>query len=62
MHGRLVLFDIDGTLLDTKGAGMEALRRATLELHGQEGPELNLGGATDSGLVREILEAGEFHL
>ena len=57
MHGTLVLFDVDGTLLDTRGAGMAALRRAARELHGQESPELDLAGATDSGIVRGILEA-----
>ena len=51
MREKLVLFDIDGTLLDTAGAGLAALRRAARELHGGEGPELALAGATDSGLV-----------
>ncbi|NIP97761.1 MAG: hydrolase, partial [Akkermansiaceae bacterium] len=55
MQDRLVLFDIDGTLIDTRGAGLEALRRAGRELHGREVPQLDLGGATDSGLVRDIL-------
>ena len=55
MHGRLVLFDVDGTLIDTRGAGLEALRRAGNELHGGEVPRLELCGATDSGLARHIL-------
>ena len=52
MKGRLVLFDIDGTLVDTGGAGMAALCRAAEEIWGAEGPELDLAGSTDSGLVR----------
>lgn len=55
MQGRLVLFDIDGTLLDTRGAGLHAIRKAIRQIHGGEGPELNLGGATDSSLARQIL-------
>lgn len=57
MHGTLVLFDIDGTLIDTRGAGMEALRRAAHDLHGVRIPRLDLNGATDSGLARDILES-----
>ena len=46
---RLVLFDIDGTLVDTGGAGMAALRQAAQELFGGDGPKLDLAGSTDSG-------------
>ena len=56
MTGRLVLFDIDGTLVDTGGAGMLALRKAARDLFGAEGPELDLAGSTDSGIVRGMLE------
>lgn len=52
MQNRLVLFDIDGTLVDTGGAGLWALRRAAQDLFGAEGPQLDLAGATDSGIVR----------
>jgi len=55
MRDRLVLFDIDGTLVDTGGAGLAALRRAARQLHGGDGPALNLAGATDSALAREVL-------
>ena len=53
----LLLFDIDGTLLDTGGAGMKALRQGLLEEFGLEDqagdfPPLDLAGATDSGIVR----------
>ena len=53
---RLLLFDIDCTLLDTGGAGMAALKEAASELFGAEGPELDLAGSTDSGIVRGMLD------
>ena len=55
MEGRLVLCDIDGTLVDTGGAGLAALQRATVDVFGGEGPPLDLRGATDGGLVRDLL-------
>lgn len=57
MDTRLVLFDIDGTLIDTRGAGLRALQRAAHSLHGEGCPELDLRGATDSGVARTILNA-----
>lgn len=57
MRSRLVLFDIDGTLVDVRGAGLGALRRAAADLHGDGCPELDLRGATDRGLARDILGA-----
>lgn len=50
----LYLFDIDGTLVDTGGAGMAALNEATREIFGDEGPPLDLAGATDLGIVLGI--------
>lgn len=50
----LYLFDIDGTLIDTGGAGMAALKQATREIFGDEGPELDLAGSTDLGIVGGI--------
>ena len=50
----LYLFDIDGTLVDTGGAGMAALKEATLEIFGHEGPALDLAGSTDLGIVANI--------
>jgi phosphoglycolate phosphatase-like HAD superfamily hydrolase len=52
---RLWLFDIDGTLVDTGGAGMKALKEAAVERFGDEGPELDLAGSTDSGIVSNML-------
>lgn len=50
----LYLFDIDGTLVDTGGAGMAALKQATREIFGEDGPALDLAGATDLGIVLGI--------
>jgi phosphoglycolate phosphatase len=50
----LYLFDIDGTLVDTAGAGMAALNEATREIFGEEGPPLDLAGSTDLGVVASI--------
>ena len=47
----LYLFDIDGTLVDTGGAGMAALVEATRAIFGDDGPPLDLAGATDLGIV-----------
>lgn len=50
----LYLFDIDGTLVDTGGAGMAALKEATCEVFGHEGPALDLAGSTDLGIIANI--------
>ena len=50
----LYLFDIDGTLVDTGGAGMAALKEATREIFGHEGPALDLAGSTDLGIIANI--------
>ena len=47
----LWLFDIDGTLVDTGGAGMCALQEAAREHFGGDGPELDLAGSTDLGVL-----------
>lgn len=52
----LYLFDIDGTLVDTAGAGMAALNEATREFFGGDGPPLDLAGATDLGIVLGLHE------
>ena len=57
MNDRLLLFDIDGTLVDTGGAGMAALVDATREVFGDDGPKLDLAGATDSGLLKNIFKS-----
>lgn len=54
---RLVLFDIDGTLVSTHGAGSRAVRRALLEVYGETGPidSYDFHGRTDPQIVRELL-------
>jgi len=52
---KLLLFDIDGTLVDTGGAGMHALQEAALAVFGERGPALDLAGSTDAGIVLGML-------
>jgi phosphoglycolate phosphatase len=52
---KLWLFDIDGTLVDTGGAGMRALQQAAEECFGGSGPRLDLAGSTDLGVLAGIL-------
>lgn len=54
---KLILFDIDGTLLISRGIGREAKRRAMLECFGTTG-DLDshvFGGKTDWGILAELL-------
>jgi phosphoglycolate phosphatase-like HAD superfamily hydrolase len=55
---RLILFDIDGTLLWTNGAGRRAIHRALLDEMGTAGPieRYRFDGKTDPQIVRELLE------
>ncbi len=50
----LLLFDIDGTLVDTGGKGMAALRKTAVEIFGTEGPALDLAGSTDLGILENL--------
>jgi phosphoglycolate phosphatase-like HAD superfamily hydrolase len=52
----LWLFDIDGTLVDTGGAGMRALQEAAREHFGGAAPELDLAGSTDLGVLAVLHE------
>ncbi len=58
---KLVLFDIDGTILMTAGAGRRAIRRALVEAMGLADPidGVRFDGKTDPQIVRELLEAAE---
>jgi phosphoglycolate phosphatase-like HAD superfamily hydrolase len=59
---RLLLFDIDGTLVDTDGAGREALRRALREVFGETGPidSFDFHGKTDPLIVRGLMRETEW--
>jgi phosphoglycolate phosphatase-like HAD superfamily hydrolase len=52
----LVLYDIDGTLVDTGGAGMAALSEAAEQFFGAPSPTLDLAGSTDLGIVKNLLD------
>jgi phosphoglycolate phosphatase-like HAD superfamily hydrolase len=53
---KLVLFDIDGTILLTDGAGKRAIHRALREVFGGTGPgDHAFGGKTDPQIVRELM-------
>lgn len=54
---RLILFDIDGTLLWTNGAGRRAIQRALFDEMGTAGPieKYRFDGKTDPQIVRELM-------
>jgi phosphoglycolate phosphatase-like HAD superfamily hydrolase len=58
---RVVLFDIDNTLLDSGGAGRRALERAVLEATGIRSPlaRVPFAGRTDPAILRDILAQGD---
>lgn len=55
----VILFDIDGTLIDCGGAGRRSITRAFGEIAGEPEAlsEIRFGGMTDHGIVREALLA-----
>ncbi len=66
MINRLVLYDIDGTLITTGRAGVRGMNAAFARLHGREAAlaGVNLAGRTDRAIVTEVfgrlgLESGE---
>jgi len=53
---RLVLFDIDGTLLSSEGMGRAAMQRALAEVFGSPGnPSYRYDGKTDKQIVRDVM-------
>jgi phosphoglycolate phosphatase-like HAD superfamily hydrolase len=53
---RLVLFDIDGTLLSSEGIGRTAMRRALGSIFGSPGnPAYRYDGKTDRQIVRDVM-------
>jgi phosphoglycolate phosphatase len=55
---RLLLWDIDGTLINTGAAGQHALVRATIERFGGKGDldGVEIAGRTDTSIAHQILE------
>ena len=58
---RLILFDIDGTILNTGGVAAGAFREALMEVFGTSGPRegYSFAGKTDPQIARELLASGE---
>ena len=56
---RVVLFDIDGTLLSSSRAGKAALEKAMMDLHGvpDSMAGISLAGRTDRSIVRDLAQA-----
>lgn len=58
---RIVLFDIDGTLLRSGGAGRASMERALTEVFGSPGSsEYHYGGRTDRQIVRDLMRREGF--
>ncbi|HKJ91699.1 MAG TPA: HAD family hydrolase [Longimicrobiales bacterium] len=59
---KLILFDIDGTLLSTDGAASRAFHRALLEVYGTAGPitSFDFHGRTDREIARTLLRVAGF--
>jgi phosphoglycolate phosphatase len=58
MHKQLILWDIDGTILHSTGAGMKALGVALHSVFGVSGSfaGIDFAGRTDPWIIRQILE------
>ena len=56
---KLLLFDIDGTLIRSSGAGRAAMALALEEVYGESGPvaKYNMSGKTDSRIVHDLMIA-----
>jgi phosphoglycolate phosphatase-like HAD superfamily hydrolase len=59
---RLILFDVDGTLVDTQGAGRRAMERACAALFGVDGVAtkaagVEFAGRTDPRIIEAVVEA-----
>lgn len=64
MNLQLILFDLDGTLLEARGLGRAATRRAMLEIFGTAGrlDTHHFAGKTDMGTLCELLGMDEAQL
>ncbi|HTX70348.1 MAG TPA: HAD hydrolase-like protein [Thermoleophilia bacterium] len=58
MPDRLVLFDIDCTLVDAHGAGGRAILRSLKDVYGAEGDlgDYSFHGRTDPGIIHDLAE------
>jgi len=58
---KLILFDIDGTIILTRGAGRRVLEEAIDHVFGRpmDASTIRFSGKTDPQIVREILEAND---
>ncbi|MCB9726896.1 MAG: haloacid dehalogenase-like hydrolase [Deltaproteobacteria bacterium] len=61
MRPTVYLFDIDGTIITSGGAGRRALERAVAQEYGRDDAcaHFSFGGMTDRGIFRKSLEAIE---
>ena len=60
---RLVLFDIDGTLVTARGAGRAAFNKALIEVFGTVGPAeagFDFRGRTDLSILHTLMGAAGF--
>jgi len=59
---KLVLFDIDGTLLLPNGAGSLAMQRALTEIYGTPGvlDQVSMAGMTDRSIIHQALTGAGF--
>jgi phosphoglycolate phosphatase-like HAD superfamily hydrolase len=57
---RLILFDIDGTLITARGAGRRAIKRALQAVFGTTGSldTYEMSGKTDPRIIYDLMEAG----
>lgn len=58
MGPRLILFDLDGTLVDTAGAGLRALERAFVEVFDMDGIDARATGVPFAGRTDPIIVRG----
>ncbi len=58
MEWKLIVFDIDGTLIDMSGAGSRAMNRAFAQLFGWENAlkSISFAGRTDLAIVRSVFD------
>lgn len=56
---RLLLFDIDGTLIKPNGVGRQVLKKSLLEIFGVIGPieEYSFAGKTDLTIIHDLMHA-----